>query len=187
MKLSDARRARLMRRTWYALRVEARKETAVALILNRRGFTAFVPTGWHPRRISSRQHKRIEFTGPILVRYVLVGFDRPVPWPVIRGASIHILGVVATDGTPSPLPARDMKLLFANHVSESLVPTIVQERPAQRKRFKRCRIARVLEGLLRGEVVSVEKVKGNKAEICLDPSPDVRPFVVPVDNLEPIE
>ncbi len=187
MKLSDARRARLLQLQWYVLSVKAGHETAAGLLLQRLGFTAFVPTVWQRRRRLAKHHRKImEVTRPLAARYVLIGFEDDPEWPRVLSYP-WILSAVGVNGRPSRLPDAVLTKLFAAHRCESLVPVDVKERPAERKSVLVGKVAQVLRGWLVGQRVTIENVKGQRAEVLPRETDNPRPVNVSFDNLEMID
>ena len=187
MKLCDARRAQLFGLQWYVLRVEARKETAAGLLLQRIGYTVFLPTVWQRRRRLAKHHRRItEVTRPLAARYLLIGFDQDPPWPVVLDFA-WIIAAVGINGKPSQVTDNVMKRLFAIHTSESLVAETVLERPAERGSLHRGKVAEVLRGALAGQLVTIENLKGQRAEVAPHAADQPVQISVSFDNLQMID
>lgn len=187
MRLSRRRRQHLEGLDWYVLRVASQGETAAGKLLKRLGYTAFVPTVW--KRVikrRGRQSKAIEITRPMLNRYVLLGSDVTPPWPVILDYP-WIEAAVGIEGKPSKVDVKGMRALFAEHVCESLVPKRVQKQKARRLVLRPGARAEVREGLLAGQLVTVENLKGSWAEVVPDGSASSVRVVEPVDNFELID
>lgn len=190
MNMGNARRAMLASLDWYVVRVVARKEYTTARLLKAQGFTPFVPSEWQPRRRSSRrQHpKPVEMCRAMLLRYVLIGFeDSPPPFLSVLRFENLVEGFVAINGTPARVHPQDLERLLLKHQFESLVPDPGKIRLRKRAPVSIGNRCEVMSGPLAGQVIRVEKLKGNRADVVPELFNPMRSISIDVDNINPID
>lgn len=164
---------------WFAFRVEPQKEKAAEQILKRRGFTAFVPTEARYRRRSRRHKKAVVQSYPMLLGYVLMRFDGPVPWHEIFRLKM-IYAVVGINGKPARLPNTAIDRLVA--LSNAAIP--YRSSVNTRRSVQVGETVRIAEGPFRDIVVKVENIVDGKAMVVLGLFNADQQVAVSVDSLE---
>ncbi len=142
---------------WYALSVTAQKEFAARDILERRGFTVFLPLRKKWCRVSRVSARKVEREFALLPGYLFIGFDAgAVPWLAVLQRRF-VNGVVGIDGVPQSVEARAMVRLMMQYSQARFVERLDKKPEAG----DRCE---VVSGALETHFVTVKKVKGNMAE-----------------------
>lgn len=157
---------------WYAIRTAPQREFAlvgrtddkgewVPGILERKGYTVFLPTETKVRRQSATSRKRVAVQYPMFVRYIFV--QGPVPWLHLM-MERHITGVVGFDGRPAPIPDSAIQRLRA--MSGSAIPH--RSSPNPHRSFRAGELAEISCGPFSGQVVKIEGLHGRKAKIFVN-------------------
>lgn len=165
--------------TWFALKTEPQKEFAAVRILQRLGYTVFLPIEDKTRRSRGRVRKRFVVTYPMMRSYVFCHFDGHPPWFRIARLNV-IIGVVGFDGRPAAIP--DLAIV-------KLMATSGQSIPHRRsvnthKALKTGDMAEIISGQFFGQIVPVTGLRGQKAKIMLELFGTKREVDIPLSSLE---
>lgn len=168
---------------WYVLRIEAQKEFAAQMILQKRGLTTFLPTEhrWRRRNKFTKQKELRKY--PLMVRYLFAGFEPGIPlWFDLFRIPI-IQSVVGVAGMPRQLDSAAVTRLI-EHYHDGLV------RPPQEKHMRTNRefgvgdAVRIVEGPFEGIVAPVHEITRGQAHIFAGLFNGEVPLKIDLDKLE---
>lgn len=180
--------------TWYVLRTTPQKEFAlvgryiqrdeakeaewIAGILERKGYTVFLPTLTARRRIGRRaKRRRLDVTYPMFTGYIFV--RGPVSWLHLL-AENYVLAVVKRDGCPAVFPDSSIARLKA--VSGRAVPN--RKASNTRKSFVAGDMAEISSGPFAGQMVPISSIKGKNAKVLIDLFGGVKEAEILLEDLE---
>lgn len=149
--------------TWYALKTQPQKEFAAARILQRLGFTVFLPIEEKSRRARRVDRKRIVCPYPMMRSYVFCAFEGHPPWLRIARLNV-IIGVVGFDGRPAPIS--DLAIVKLMAISGQAIPH--RRSVNTHKALKPGDNAEIISGPFIGTIVKVVGLKGRKAKIMME-------------------
>lgn len=157
---------------WYAIRTSPQREFALAGrhdedgvwvpgLLERRGYTAFLPTEVKMKRISRHAKRMTPVSYPLFTGYVFVR----APFSFLHLlAERHVQGVVGFDGQPAPIADAEIARLAA--MSGNVVPHRKSVNPHVALRVGER--AEITAGPFTGQVVAIAGLHGSKARIFVN-------------------
>jgi len=98
---------------WYVVRTESRREKRAALEIEAMGVTVFLPL--HYEFVKDGKWYKPEARGPLFPRYIFIMARQRSPWGKIRDARGVERVICKTDGTPVPVPYRQMRFIRTRH------------------------------------------------------------------------
>lgn len=155
---------------WYALRVRARGEFAVAGAIVERGHAALVPTLTVFRHPNRYVHRKREVALPLLVRYVLAGFAGELPWHELAGLRERGLveGVLMTGPErPARLDGRQVARFLAEHGDGNLSVPEAQRWMRTHREFAAGDAVEVMDGAFKGRSGRVDGLVGPIAKVLM--------------------
>jgi transcription antitermination factor NusG len=140
---------------WYVLVCRSRSELTVREKLEALGFDAMVPVQHRVVRASRHAKRREIRSSVLLLGYIFVCVEGPLPWWQLREVP-HVIGFLAQEGEPYALRPADVARLIA--LSE-LKPVEDPYRP-----LRPGDSATITTGPFAGRTVKVSDIVGNDAE-----------------------
>lgn len=172
---------------WYAVVVPPRKEWITEQILQRLGFSAFIPIEYRYRRVNWRAKVRRHVPYIMTSRYVFVGFaSQNVPWrelfSVRDSCGLLIHRVLSSDGEPIAIPPATMRSLFAKSYDEGSRQSAVR---LNRSIVSGDRVT-IARGPFAGREVVVEGIDKGKVHFVVDLFQRAQWLEMPLDWVEPV-
>ena len=165
---------------WYAVMVRAGEEFAVEAILERRGMIAIVPMIRQWRRVNRFVKRKQQVSYPLIARYVLVGFDGPPQWARVFDISM-VQAVVGVGEVPLVMQGRKVAR-FLVELGEVTAPE-AQKYMQTHHEFEVGDSVEIIGGAFDGQVVTVDRIDGNAAQVLLPLFGSVQGVNVPLANL----
>lgn len=177
---------------WYALTTAVNREFVVRQMLRDRGLMSACPCLVRNSRASRHVRKRepLELKFPLLVRYVLLGFDPAIGdrWGEVERLSQRglVTGIVGFGGVPRRMVGEEVAKFIARYGDGPDLPRL------RDKGIAAGELMEITTGPYRGHLVRVREVRGYMARILLplfggldaEGKPVVREVTIPVANLQ---
>lgn len=168
---------------WYIFVTAPQGEVAAGAWLRRNG----VPECWFPtepkwRRVPRGKVRKVRYFAPVVPRYLFAVIDKEPNWDVLFArARGKLVGVVSCNGTPIPIPERDMMAMrqvparLAAITEKRRIAAMI--RPGDRVEIE--------DGPLAGWTVDVARIHAGIASIVI-PMLGLDEVKVPADRLRKV-
>jgi len=174
---------------WHILRVEPQQETTARKILGGFGVDTIVPMAEKMRRVNRYKNAKVAKRYPVLVGYVIAGFDSEPNWFEILSFRF-VSGVIGVNGHPAEIKGRSQHEL-SQYLGNLEKRGVITARPEEAfmvsgREFEVGDTVEFIGGGFDMMQVEVSQIKGTQATIILDILGVARDVEVSLDCLAKI-